>query len=438
MHISRTFGTHVSTLAVVDSFVYVVRFNDVYVYKDTHNGNFTHVSTKQISSNIYHLASSGNTLIAAAYNTSAPDSLIIFDIIDRTNPIQVGITSTNSNTQNLSLHGHYAYLQGITNLEVFDFSNPAAPSSLGSTSIDTTYAMSISGNYLFLTSVSGLSSTDLRVLDISNPATPTQIASTHASTGSTNITVSGNYAYLAIGNYLRIYNISNPSNPELVSTTNGPFSYAISVAGDYAYTVDMDSDSLTVYNIHNPANPTLVKQFYVGSISYFGGPFDVHVIGNYAYVNTFLTTNLGSGATVIQISCLPPRAGNDTTTAVQHANVTLNILNNDSDADGTIDSSSVDIDLITSGVQHTLNNAEGEWSLDNFGNLHYIPASGYNGNATLTYKVKDNEGNVSNTATVFIHTNFDFSCMQLVGSQGGHAGAFAVQDSIVYTTVFLI
>ena len=86
-----------------------------------------------------------------------------------------------------------------------------------------------------------------------------------------------------------------------------------------------------------------------------------------------------------------PVAANDTATSTDDAEVTINVIANDTDSDGTIDPTSVQI---VSQPGH------GTTSTTSTGSVVYTPAAGYSGSDSFTYTVKDNQGAVSNVATV--------------------------------------
>jgi gliding motility-associated-like protein len=85
--------------------------------------------------------------------------------------------------------------------------------------------------------------------------------------------------------------------------------------------------------------------------------------------------------------------------------VTLNVLTNDSDPDGTLDATTVDLDISTAGIQNTRTTASGTYSVDGSGNVAYTPTANFNGVATVQYTVRDNAGGTSNAATLTITVN---------------------------------
>jgi len=97
-----------------------------------------------------------------------------------------------------------------------------------------------------------------------------------------------------------------------------------------------------------------------------------------------------------------PVAANDTGATTLNKPVTVNVVANDTDADGSIDPTSVDLNTATVGVQKTANTAQGSWSVTTAGVVTYTPIALFLGSATLTYVVNDNKGTVSNAATITI------------------------------------
>ncbi|MCJ8268423.1 MAG: cadherin-like domain-containing protein, partial [Psychrosphaera sp.] len=90
-----------------------------------------------------------------------------------------------------------------------------------------------------------------------------------------------------------------------------------------------------------------------------------------------------------------PVAANDATSTDEDNAVTVNVLANDSDIDGTLDSNSVNATSTPTNGSLTVSG----------GNITYTPNSDYNGSASFTYTVSDNEGGVSNAATVTVTVN---------------------------------
>ena len=88
-----------------------------------------------------------------------------------------------------------------------------------------------------------------------------------------------------------------------------------------------------------------------------------------------------------------PTAADDSAAAIQDTPVTINVIANDTDPDGTIDPATVTI-TGAAGYGTAIANANGT--------VTYTPTTGFTGTDTFTYTVKDNDGATSNEATVTV------------------------------------
>ncbi|KZN32511.1 Ig-like domain-containing protein [Pseudoalteromonas luteoviolacea] len=104
---------------------------------------------------------------------------------------------------------------------------------------------------------------------------------------------------------------------------------------------------------------------------------------NEAFVYIFVTTQN-----------TPPVAVNDVSSTVQDTSVSINVLANDSDPDGSLNGTTLEI---VTAPQH------GSTSINTSDHLViYLPESGFVGIDTFEYRVQDNRGDFSNTATVTV------------------------------------
>ncbi|MCF2910359.1 Ig-like domain-containing protein [Pseudoalteromonas sp. DL2-H2.2] len=92
---------------------------------------------------------------------------------------------------------------------------------------------------------------------------------------------------------------------------------------------------------------------------------------------------------------IAPVAADDSATTQQESPVTIDVLANDSDSDGSLNYNSLSVATAP---------ANGSVALDtvSLGGFIYTPNNGFSGSDTFTYQVQDNEGSVSNAATVTI------------------------------------
>lgn len=124
---------------------------------------------------------------------------------------------------------------------------------------------------------------------------------------------------------------------------------------------------------------------------------------NYTGPDSFMySVNDNSGAvsnvaTVSIVVNAPPVAGDDTATTNKNMAVTIDVLSNDSDPDGTVDPTTVAIVGAAGHGTTTVNPTTGA--------ITYTPAANYTGPDSFTYRIKDNLGADSNVATVSITVN---------------------------------
>ena len=106
----------------------------------------------------------------------------------------------------------------------------------------------------------------------------------------------------------------------------------------------------------------------------------------------------GSGAvsqpaTITITSNDAPVAANDSFLTYRDESIDLDVLANDSDADGTVDSGSLTLQSQpTNGTAIVLAN----------GRVRYVPNPGFSGTDTFSYRVRDDRGQISNTASVSV------------------------------------
>jgi CshA-type fibril repeat protein len=106
--------------------------------------------------------------------------------------------------------------------------------------------------------------------------------------------------------------------------------------------------------------------------------------------NACTTTNVPVTVTPVND---PPVAVNDVATTPEDTPVTINILSNDSDIDGSLDPATIDLDPNTSGIQTTFTvPGQGTFTVNTTtGVVTFTPVSNFNGPVTpITYQVCDN------------------------------------------------
>lgn len=105
---------------------------------------------------------------------------------------------------------------------------------------------------------------------------------------------------------------------------------------------------------------------------------------------------VSNSAVVTVIVTAPPNTAGENAITNSNTAVTINILSNDSDPDGTLNTASVTV---------TTNPARGTVTINPDGTVRYTPAANYVGADSFAYTVKDNHGIASNPATVTLTVN---------------------------------
>ncbi len=100
--------------------------------------------------------------------------------------------------------------------------------------------------------------------------------------------------------------------------------------------------------------------------------------------------------------------------------ILTSISANDSDTDGTINPSSIDLDPATPGEQKTFTSNDGSWQVDNAANVTFTPKQGWAGyQSSITYTIKDNQGIVSTPAQ--LQVSYGHAPVALNDSSNNHS-----------------
>jgi hypothetical protein len=162
-------------------------------------------------------------------------------------------------------------------LHIFDITNPNKPIRIGYCSISSQgYDVTISGNYAYIAD----GSYGLGIVDISSTNSPRCVGYYDTPGTAIDVKIVGEYAYLADYNSgLRIINISDPYNPFEVGYCDIPKKASeVVIQGNYAFISD-DTSGLCIINITDPSNPYKVSYYNTP-----GSAYGLSVRGNYAYV----------------------------------------------------------------------------------------------------------------------------------------------------------
>lgn len=216
------------------------------------------------------------TLSGSLAYAGCNDGLWIIDVRDPARATTVGFCATEGAVFDVVVLGGYAYVtthevsggqQGF--FTIIDVRDPANPTTLSSFEDIHPRGMDVSDDYLYVLRNVG----SLCIGDVSTPPyvywTPCFDTLGY---GATNVSVSGNHAYVA--NYFKgfyVVDVSDPANPYTVTvleTDADP--WGVEVLGHYAYVTEGNMHSyenepgLLVVDISDPANPTEVGFYNTG------------------------------------------------------------------------------------------------------------------------------------------------------------------------------
>jgi hypothetical protein len=213
----------------------------------------------------------------------------------------------------------------------------------------------------------------------------------------------------------------NAVNDTLVTQNdNGSINEDVSVTIDIALndsdvdgtldlsTIDLDQSVSGIQNALTTtegvwsANTSNGNLTYTPALNYFG----TTSISYSVFDNQGLESNVSIVTVAVHSINDGPVTVTDSGLTNEDNSATINLVSNDSDVDGTLDLSTIDLDQSSPGVQNTLLTAEGSWTVDPAtGILTYIPAANYNGAATINYTIEDDSASVSNLSGISIMVN---------------------------------
>jgi hypothetical protein len=225
------------------------------------------------------------------YATALDSGLRVLDISDPTSITEIGhcyIPGSPPQSQafvlNIAVQGEYAFL-GCTrcaySLAIVNVSDPANPFLVSgvpnSDSFSYVRDLSVNGAFAYCGADDGL-----KIVDISNPYNPVYIAQCSLSNYCYPVGVSGGYAYLGdhSNGALWIINVDDPYNPYVVSQCPGVNVSDMSIFGNYVYLAE--GQGLKILDVIEPANWQEVGYYRTPYMDCYG----VHADGSSIYLAT--------------------------------------------------------------------------------------------------------------------------------------------------------
>ena len=239
-----------------------------------------------------YIAGKNNTI----YATGGVEGCLFLDVTEPSAPIVASAYPLPSSTWDVAVSGNYAY-SGSNGFRVYDISDKNHPVQVGyhQTSGD---LVKVSGNIAVFCPKSMTASNKVNIMDISDPANPEYIAHYMAPVMTYDISLKGNYAFVACWwDGFRVVDFSNPENPVLAAHKMGwvnggipgvewCYVQALDIEGNYLYLVDWgsseteDTKGVYIFDITDPVNPVFISRLP----NYTGKAYDINASGGYAYL----------------------------------------------------------------------------------------------------------------------------------------------------------
>ncbi|MBN2461838.1 MAG: T9SS type A sorting domain-containing protein [Candidatus Cloacimonetes bacterium] len=206
----------------------------------------------------------------------------------------------------VAISGNYAYVLDCNcdidveqfSLRVVDISDPCHPIEVGFCENEGGYDICISGNYAYVCYHVWIPHGNIsyfKIFDVNDPTHPVLVSQFNTNYSAGDITVIGNYAYVADGVGLGVFDINDPTNPIEISYCYTPqYALGVAVSGNYAYIAD--NNSIQIIDISNAANPFIVGYCYTQERAE-----NIAISDNYAYV-VGNDGNGGGGFSIIDIN----------------------------------------------------------------------------------------------------------------------------------------
>ncbi|MDP3837339.1 MAG: DUF4347 domain-containing protein, partial [Methylococcales bacterium] len=285
--------------------------------------------------------------------------------------------SVGSGTLNVDLTGGATITSGANGTGILTLSGTEAQIKAALATVKYTANNAINNDTLSILSTDKLGLTDLDTVAINVSNSP-PIAVDDTKTGNAGNAIIVN----VVGNDSDPNNNLNPTSVKIVGTANQ--GDPLFVAGQGTWSVNSVTGDITF---------TPIAGFILS-------PTPI----NYTVKDT---TGLESATATVTVTVnSPPTAVNDTVIGTRGVPVIVNVLGNDRDPNGNLDSTSVQIVGAAADGTLTIPN-EGIWSVNaSTGAITFTPVAGFIGSPTpINYTVKDTTGLVSAAATVTITAN---------------------------------
>ncbi|MFV1958564.1 MAG: LVIVD repeat-containing protein, partial [Planctomycetota bacterium] len=191
-----------------------------------------------------------------AYVCRGALGLEIYDISNPEAPTLSGTYNSPGNASRVQVVGTLAYVaDGSGGLQIVDVGNPALPVQAGAVSIPNAGKLVVVGNRAYVTEWGTLR---LHVVDVSVPATASVMGSVGLQgTSVYDLAVSGNHAYTRLDDAIEVIDVSTPTAPASRGTVDTSGFYGAILARGSTLYVATDG-AIEMFDLSTPAAPTAV------------------------------------------------------------------------------------------------------------------------------------------------------------------------------------
>lgn len=226
-----------------------------------------------------------------AYLTSSTTDLTTFNILNENSPTSVDTYNAPGSASTTSIFENGGYLfttrasSSSPEFEIFDTTNPASPTKLGTLEIgDTANDSVVVGNTAYL--ASNHNSRELQVINVTNKSAPVYVTSINlpGNTNANRVDVFGNVLVISRTNgQMFIYDITTPLNPVEVGTYNTNSAiYDIDLHEELLFiSIQQTQRGLTILDLTDPSSPSLLSEL---SLPDRGADVEYDPIGNRVYI----------------------------------------------------------------------------------------------------------------------------------------------------------
>jgi len=236
----------------------------------------------------------GNGQVVAYTGGARP--IVFLDIANPVNPILACSYPIPISTIDVAVSGNYAY-SASNGFRVYDVTDKTHPVQVGYDSNDGGL-IELAGDKAVYIRESMTANNPVMIMDISDPQAPFKAGQYMAPVMTNDLAIKDHYAFVACWwDGFRVVDFQDPANPVLVAHNFGWYNgavpgtdycyvQALDIEGNYLYIMDYkpfeaeDTRGLYIFDISDPVNPVKISR-YNGFVS---KPYDIDVVGNFAYI----------------------------------------------------------------------------------------------------------------------------------------------------------